>query len=179
AQARARVVVGYAAFPACAHRLHPTNVHQEGHELPAAGGQLLDPRQDRRIIAKKLRVIPPKHSGTRSGWGNDVVIALKCVEHLQSDGLRRSSVTRIVGRLAAASLSPGDLDRAARLLEQFDCGKADRRPKQIDQTCHKQRYSHRRLAVLDWLPVSVVRNLRGLRPANQPALKVASLICYS
>jgi hypothetical protein len=77
-----------------------------------------------------------------------MVILVKRIKHLQGDRLRIGAVTRIVGRLAATRLGARDLDRAASLLEQFDGGKTDCRPEQIDKARHKQRYTH------SWLRIS-------------------------
>jgi hypothetical protein len=54
-----------------------------------------------------------------------------------------TEVARIVGRLAAAGLGARHLDRAAGALQQRDRGKADARPKQIDETSNQQRHAGR------------------------------------
>jgi hypothetical protein len=51
---------------------------------------------------------------------------------------------------SAAGLRARHLDRAARLFEQLDRGKADRRPEQIDQTREEQGYPHP-ISLYSWL----------------------------
>jgi hypothetical protein len=71
-----------------------------------------------------------------------MVIAGKSIQYLQSDRLGILAVTGVVGGLAATGLAARDLDRAARIFEQFHSRKAYRRSKQINKTRDKQRYTH-------------------------------------
>src|ERR1700730_11725057 len=98
-----------------------------------------------------------------------MVVALECIEHLQGNSLRGGASARIVCRLTAAGLRPRHLDRAAHLLEQLHGGKADCRPKEIDQAGHEQRYTHRRSAIVYGSRTRATRNFEVVRLENQSA----------
>ena len=141
-------MVGHLAIPLRGNRTHPAYIDEKGRQLPGAPGQLLRPLQVHRIAREELRVMLAYHPRAGTGRGNDVVIARKRIKHLQGDRLRIGAITRIVGWLAATRLRTRDLDCATGLLEQFDGGKTDRRPEQIDKARHKQRHTH------SWLRIS-------------------------
>ena len=87
------------------------------------------------------------HPGAGTRRGNDMVVALKCVEYLQRDRLRVDAGARIVCRLAAAGLRTRHLDSATRRLEQFDRGEADRsaeinRPSTLQTALLASAFSH-------------------------------------
>src|SRR6516162_8376409 len=142
AQSGAGVMIGDLTVPVGGNRPHPADVDEKRDELPAACGETLGPRQNRRIIGEKLRVMNAEHPGTGARRCDDMIVALEDVEHLLRDRLSVGAVARIVGGLTAAGLGARHLDRAARRLEQSDSSKADRRPKEIYQTGHEKRYTH-------------------------------------
>jgi len=129
--------------PMCRNRPHLADLHKEGDELPRAFREMLRPPQDRRIVGEELRVMPTDHPGARARGSDNMVIALESIEDEQADRLCVDAIARIVRRLAATGLGSRHIDRAARLLEQFDRGEPDRRPEQIDKAGNKEGYAHR------------------------------------
>ncbi len=98
-----------------------------------------------------------------------MVVALEGIEHLQGDRLGVGPSARIVCRLTTAGLRPRHFDRAARRLEQLDSGKPDRRPEEIHQAGYKQRYTHRRSAILLGSKTRATRDFEVVRRENQSA----------
>src|SRR5207253_3528657 len=120
-----------------------------------------------------------KHPGAGAGGCHDMVVALKGVEHLPGDRLGGGAITRIVGRLPAAGLSPRHLDCAVCVLQQLDGGKADGRPEEVHQASYKQRYTHRRSAHTRDPGSRGIRKLGVVRRKNQPVLGSAIPGCPS
>jgi len=135
-------VVGDCTLPIRDNRLHSAHIDEEGNELPTALGQFPRARQVLRIIGEEFGVVYPQHPGARPRRGNDIVVTGKGIEYLQGNCLGIGPVAGVVSRLSATGLSTRDLDRAPRVFEQFDGGKAHRRSEQIHKTRDEQRYTH-------------------------------------
>ena len=91
------------------------------------------------------------------GGRDHIVEALEDIDNLTRDGLSVGPVARIEGRLPATGLGEGDFDPRACVLQQFDRGKADGRPEQIDETGHEQTDKRS-------LSVSILRSCPLARP---------------
>ena len=132
-------MIGDGAVIACRDLLYAQNVDQECHQLVTASGEVLCPGLHGRIVVEKTGVMVAQHSAAGTGRRHDGVVALEGFDDLRRDRPRRGTVAAVVGGLAAADLQRRYLDRAARLLEQLDRGKADRRPEQIDEAGDEKR----------------------------------------
>src|SRR5882762_9446758 len=86
---------------------------------------------------EQLRVVLLQHSGAGAGRRHHVVETLEGRDHLFGDRARGGAVAGIERRLAAAGLR-WDIDGAARLLQELDGRKADRRADQVDQASNEQ-----------------------------------------
>ncbi len=91
-----------------------------------------------RIVGEQLWIMQLQHAGAGPGGRHHIVEALENIDNLTRDRLSVGPVSRIEGRLATTGLGEGNFDPRACVLQQFDRGKANRGPEQIDQAGYEQ-----------------------------------------